>query len=289
MSLEPLSLLRPVIEAAERNSHVGPGDYQGEDGLLVCGKCGQKKQEYIRLNPDENVPPIKVPCICQCDIDREKREREAITQREDAVRLKALREDSLMAPKFREATFDNFVVKDFNAVNYRLIHRYATAFDDMLAKNQGLLMWGDTGTGKSFAAGCIANYLLDHGVPVVMTTIMRLTEMMMNREITENELIAKLNRAKLVIFDEFGAERTTEYAVERIYTLIDSRYRRMLPMIITTNLTKDEMLSEGSVKYSRIYDRIFETCYPMHFTGESWRKLAAKKRFDEMEAMLNGK
>lgn len=72
-----------------------------------------------------------------------------------------------------------------------------------------------------------------------------------------------------------------------IYNIIDSRYRRKLPMLLTTNLTIDEMKDEEDRRYSRIYDRIFETCYSMQFTGPSWRKKEASRRFTEMEKLFD--
>ena len=96
-----------------------------------------------------------------------------------------------------------------------------------------------------------------------------------------------MNRAKLVIFDDLGAERNTDYALEKIYNIIDSRYRKNLPMILTTNLTIDEMQQETDMRYKRIYDRIFEVCYPMQFTGPSWRQKEAFNRFNDMEKLLN--
>ena len=288
MPTDPMAYLGPVIEAAKTGFQIRPGDTINEEGLVVCGKCGQLRQTKLNIRFNEDAAPIIVPCTCQCDVEIVEKEKEEKRLAEEKAALSALRAESLIAPKFKEAVFENFEVTDFNELNYRLIKRYATGFDDMFEKNQGLLMWGDNGTGKSFAAGCIANYLLDKGVPVVMTTITQLTEMIMRNVMTESQIISKLNRAKLVIFDEFGAERDTDYAIERAYTLIDSRYRNKLPMIITTNLTQDELLNEEeSSKHKRLYDRILENCYPMHFKGRSWRRYKAKKRFDEMEALLN--
>ena len=76
--------------------------------------------------------------------------------------------------------------------------------------------------------------------------------------------------------------------LEKIYNIVDSRYRKQKPMIFTTNLTVAEMQEETDVRYSRIYDRVFEVCYPMQFIGQSWRMKTASRRFDEMEQLLNG-
>lgn len=75
----------------------------------------------------------------------------------------------------------------------------------MVKKNQGLLMYGNVGTGKTFAAACIANYLLDRKVPTVMTSFVKIVDSadLKNRE-TANAFISRLNRARLLIIDDLG-------------------------------------------------------------------------------------
>ena len=119
-----------------------------------------------------------------------------------------------------------------------------------------------------------------------MTSFVKILEAIQNNKDRESDLISRLNRTRLVIFDDLGAERGTDYALEKVYNIIDERYRKKLPMILTTNLTLDEMKEETDIRYSRIYDRIFECCYPLQFTGPSWRKREASKRFDEIERLL---
>ena len=128
--------------------------------------------------------------------------------------------DSLMDDKFRESTFDTFHQTKNNARNLRLCRRYAEAFPEMVKKNQGLLMYGNVGTGKTFAAACIANYLLDRKVPTVMTSFVKIVDSadLKNRE-TANAFISRLNRARLLIIDDLGAERGTDYALERVYDI----------------------------------------------------------------------
>lgn len=74
-------------------------------------------------------------------------------------RIRTLKKASLMDEKFSYATFEHFKPTKYNERNLKLCLRYAEKFDLMLEKNQGLLFWGDVGTGKSYAAACIANHL----------------------------------------------------------------------------------------------------------------------------------
>lgn len=60
-------------------------------------------------------------------------------------------------------------------------------------------------------------------------------------------------------------------------------------MIVTTNLTLNDMMDEQDMRYKRIYDRIFEACYPMQFTGPSWRQMEAANRFDKMQKFMEAK
>ena len=120
----------------------------------------------------------------------------------------------------------------------------------------------------------------------MMTSFVKLLETVQSAKRDESDIVRRLNRAKLVIFDDLGAERSTDYALEKVYNIVDSRYRARLPMILTSNLTLTEMQEETDIRYLRIYDRVFETCYPMQFTGPSLRKQEAAKRYDEMEKLL---
>ena len=156
----------------------------------------------------------------------------------------------------------------------------------MMEKDQGLLFYGKAGAGKSFAAACIANYLMEQNVPVVMTSFIKLLDIIQRGGEQSEGTITLLNDAKLAILDDLGAERGTEYALEKVYDIVDSRYRRKLPMLLTTNLTLDEMKAETDIRYVRIYDRIFEVCYPMLFEGISWRRQQANSRFLEMRKLL---
>ncbi len=265
-----------------------PGDFYDDDGFLCCGKCGERRQ---KMRPFPNPTPdhmtelmVAVDCLCEREAAAEK-ERLKKAQ-EDLDRMKKLRAVSLMEKRFEDAAFGVFKINKYNERNLRLCQRYVDKFDQMAEKNQGLLFWGDVGTGKSFAAACIANALLQNIVPVIMTSFTAINKALDSDSSKMDEIIAQMRAAKLVIFDDLGAERDTDTSIERVYHIIDSRYRMKLPMIITTNLSLDQMKSEDDVRLQRIYDRVFEACFPMQFTGPSWRRRSAAKSWTEMSQLL---
>ena len=288
---DPYSIMRDVAARAIKNQDVRPGDFTDEEGLLVCGVCHERRQCIMQvsspaLEDQKATKPLKVTRQCRCEREQEAKEKRREEDKRAMEQVNRLRKASLIDEKFRDATFDKFQITKSNARNLKLCRRYAEAFDEMLEKNQGLIFWGDVGTGKTFAAACIANDLLSRGIPVAMTSLVKLLEVVQRGEDKESDIIASLNSAKLVIFDDLGAERSTDYGLEKIYNIIDSRYRRKLPMLLTTNLTIEEMKQEVDRRYKRIYDRVFEICYPMQFTGQSWRKKEASQRFRGMERLL---
>ena len=284
------SFFGELVRRAEKNQPHDPSDYiNPNDGLLYCGKCHTPKQCRVSLDLEgtgeqEFTPPV----MCRCERERdEAREREA-RAREDLLAIDRLRSKSLMDERFRTQTFASYRTTKNNARPLRLCKRYVEGWPEMLEKNQGLLFYGGVGTGKTFSAACIANALLEKRVPVVMTSFVKLLESMQGFKEDGEKLIAQLNKAKLLIIDDLGAERGTDFALEKVYDIIDSRYRAKLPVILTTNLSMDELKQATDIRYARIYDRIFEMCYPLEFVGRSWRKAEANRRFKELEALLEG-
>lgn len=261
------------------------GDYFDRDGFLCCGKCHTRKQYEITLDEDE--APVKVPVMCDCkqrEVEAEKAELQKFTDMEVVQRL---RKESLISPEFESATFSNFREDRENAYNLKLCRRYAERFNVMMEKNQGLIFYGNVGTGKTFAAACIANHLLARGVPVVMTSFIKLLSAMQTFGTDKEKLIADLNRAHLLIIDDLGAERETDFALENVYNIIDSRWRAKRPLILTTNLTIKEIREPVNTRYARIYDRL-SNMYPLEFVGGSWRKDNAARSFIEMKKFLEG-
>lgn len=147
----------------------------------------------------------------------------------------------------------------------------------MKEKNCGLIFLGDVGTGKTFAAACIANVLADKGVSVCMTSFSSALKAIFAAEDKE-KVFDELCGYDLLILDDFGAERDTSYAVEQLYSLIDKRYISGKPLIITTNLSYRELKSAENISYKRIYDRILEMCVALVFKGENMRRAVSKEK-----------
>ena len=74
-----------------------------------------------------------------------------------------------------------------------------------------------------------------------------------------------------------------------MFSVIDQRYFAGKPLIVTTNLTRQELDSPGDSRYRRVYDRVLEMSVPVEFSGESIRPEKAKQKREDMKKLLYGK
>ena len=88
----------------------------------------------------------------------------------------------------------------------------------------------------------------------------------------------------LLIIDDLAAERNTEYMKEIVTTVIDERYRSGRPLIVTTNMTGQEMKNPADIGTDRILSRLFEMCDPVEVVGIDRRKEKLKKRIKQKGA-----
>ena len=187
-----------------------------------------------------------------------------------------------------KSLYDYTFARD-NGINpeIKLAHNYVSNWEEMKANASGLLIWGDVGTGKSFFAGCIANALLEKGVPVLMTNFSRILNTLTGMHFEDrNQFINSLNRYSLLIIDDLGIERNSDFALEQVFNVIDSRYRSKKPLIITTNLTLSELNNAADIAHKRIYDRILERCIPVRINNRNIRQDNATANLKQAKRIL---
>ena len=119
-----------------------------------------------------------------------------------------------------------------------------------------------------------------------MTNFATLTNKIQGTFDGKQELIDSLNRYSLLIIDDLGTERNTDYMKELVFNIIDARYRSGLPMILTTNLPMDEIKKSNDIGYTRIYDRILERCFPVAVKGHSRRRQHVRDSYVNMKDEL---
>ena len=258
------------------------GDHIGDDGLIVCGKCGTPKQ--CRVESPFHEEPMIVRCMCACE-EREEAERAARAQAEQAAAwADAMRDECFESADFlRTCTFE--ADDRANPQVSTACERYADTFSQN--DRYGLILHGGVGTGKSFMAAAIANRVIDHGFTALQTDIGSIATAMEPSFEKRKATLKRILGYDLLVIDDIGAQRSTEYMMQHVYSVIDGRYRQGRPMVITTNLDF-EGLSGGlaSGPWGRIFDRISEVCYPVEFAGKSRRRVKSVEMRKAMRSRL---
>ena len=252
------------------------------DGFIYCSKCRTPRQAKAELSGRL----LTVPVMCKCMSEARAKEDAERKERERLEHVARLRSAGLRDTALREYTFEND-----NGYNPELkkAREYVAQWDKMKSMSMGLLIWGNVGTGKTFAAGCIANALIDKGVPVLMTNFSRILNSLTGMfSEGRNEFIDGFNKYELLIIDDLGIERNSEFALEQVYNIVDGRYRSKKPLIVTTNLTLDELKRPPELARRRIYDRILERCIPLRINNGNIRKMNAALNMARARKMFSG-
>jgi DNA replication protein DnaC len=268
--------MEAIIDNISANVPRSENEYLGDDNLLHCKICHRNTQTKVVFLGEEKI----VRCICDC----KKAEIDAF---ENRMKREALERTKSVC--FAESNMYNWTFENDDRKNPKIsdaMLNYVNNFTEFRKDGKGLLLYGTVGTGKTYYAACIANRLIDSGYKVLMTNFARLTNEIQGMFEGKQKFIDSLNRYTLLIIDDLGAERKSEFMQEQVFNIIDARYRSGLPMIITTNLTADEIKKPQDVGYSRIYDRILERCFPVEISGVSRRKQNVKDTYFEVKEKL---
>ena len=258
-------------------------EYRNKDGLVCCSNCHTPRQKRIEVAGKRMEPR----CMCACQTaDYEKREQER-KHLEFLDMVERNRSVGLPDPGLRKHTFENDL--GYNPKQIAIAKQYVQHWEEFLESSTGLLLWGNVGTGKSYIAGCIANALLDKGVPVIMTNFARLLNKLTNMYSGDrNAYIDSFKKYPLMIIDDLGVERDSEFAREQVFSVIDSRYRSQLPMIVTTNLSLEELKDKTDLSRARIYDRVLERCLPIRVNEQNIRELNQAAVLSRAKQLLSG-
>lgn len=272
-------IFKQIEKNAESAISINEGDYE-IDGLIYCGKCHTKKQTRVNLFGEERKPM----CLCKCAAEKLKaeeaeRERQEFNLRVDKLRHKAFKEERMFDWTFANDDRENEKVSG-------VAMKYVENFETMRKSGKGLLLFGEVGTGKTFTAACIANALIDRGVSCLVTNFTTIGNTLMGMYDGKQDYLDSLNRVSLLVIDDLGVERKSEYMQETVYNVVDARCRSGLPMIVTTNLTSEELKNAADITCQRIYSRLFESCIPLEVKGKDRRRAKLKHDFAEYNDLL---
>lgn len=273
-------MFQQIMQNASERAALLNGDnyYIGDNGFKYCKKCHTPMQ--IDVSPYCHFMGI-VDCLCECGV-RARDARENSSEKERRQRIT----DRILNAAFQDKAMKNntFANDKYHLECAEMLKTYCNKFSSMREKGEGLLLFGNYGTGKTYYASCVINKLAEQQYESLFTNFSQLAA----KSDYGFDLAEYLNRYSLVVFDDLGVERSSEYMQQIVYNAIDARYRARLPMIITTNVTMAELKHPANAMEQRIYGRILERCFPINFNMEALRMeeikynfTAIKTEFDE--------
>ena len=255
------------------NSYFEP--YNGEE-LPSCPLCGCSLWQITRDGKR------KFRVLCDCEREKSDKEETKALQVKESAKIERNRKNAFLYDVLDKKTFSNSDAR-YGAKQQDLCERYARKFIKTAGKiKTGLLLYGSVGGGKTFLSAAVANEVINAGHTVIMRSMPKImAEYRLN---SGSDLLQQLESCELLILDDLGAERDTSYGQELVYNIIDGRYSAEKPMIISTNLTLEQMHNTGNMMYDRTYDRILECCFPIKC--DTGRKRVEKNTYEIMKKEL---
>ena len=185
-------------------------------------------------------------------------------------KVKKIIKNSNMSKRNLDYKFENFSVNINNRNVFESIKKYTERLVEK-AENKGLIIVGDNGVGKTHLACSIGNALIKNGIPIIYGTLINLLAEVRNSygidtNISEMDIIKLYECVDMLIIDDLGKEKPSEWGLEKLFTIINSRYENNLPVIITTNynqniLMKRLSLSGENETAKSIISRLYAMCY----------------------------
>jgi len=230
---------------------------------------------------------FNMPVMCRCEKEKYDKETTAIAEMERKAKIERMRCGGIPRRFMHDWTIENGKRKAPEVMNKA--QSYVDKWEINKQKNRGLLLWGNVGRGKTYFATATANALIDKGISVKMTSFPRILDDLTGFSVkNRTEYIERLIRYDLLIIDDLGVERKTDFGQEIVYNVIDQRILSNKPLIITTNLTLDQLKNPSDVTGARIYDRVLSVCYPICFNGDNLRgkayEVAKAENAEEQQA-----
>jgi DNA replication protein DnaC len=266
--MERIDGLLPDAERAMSGSSGNRRRAQAEALKLddkICPHCHQELQaEWVEFPPALQRKYGRPgewyyhPCTPECEKKNDQREWE-ITRRD--ARIATLRERSGLSKRMKGYTLENFDPYASPPSTVRAVEKveeYLNNWDENRELGRGLYLSGDVGTGKTHLAVAVMNELMRRKrVPALFVTVPELLDNLRGayndpgRNL--DEWMDTVKNADLLVLDDLGSERPTEWVQERIYVIVNHRYREALPTIFTSNIgPKDVATQLGERTASRI-------------------------------------
>ncbi len=248
-----------------------------------CGFCNKNLKpiglDYLYVNYDKNMIEYE-RCNCEkaiqfwkeFDLEQEEKQR----QEKNRKIINNIYKDNYMKKRLQKYNFEDFsdIYKDTYIINQLI------KFTDLCIKSEmknGLIIYGNIGYEKTYLAACIANKMIEQNKIALMekgsSIIDRIKESFNKGGLSERQIIELYSNVDMLIIDDFGNEKLSKWALEKLYKIISNRYDNELPIVITTRYNKEQLIellsTENDTKIAEeIVGVLNEMCYGISIVGE---------------------
>ncbi|GIN88682.1 hypothetical protein J6TS2_50680 [Heyndrickxia sporothermodurans] len=253
--------MQEVMEKMLNN--LGMSDSLNKPDPLPCEYCGKDRPQTLIKHPFKDEMRW-VTCACECMIERNKqfeREQEAHRKRikiEKALKLSSSMED------IKAMNFENYQIRKGAESSYKEVWSAIENFEER--GKLGILIFGETGNGKSHLTAAGGNKLISKGNSVIYITEKDLLSRLQatknfNNSESFHEIMSACLEADLLIWDDFmSSQRLTNEEKDWIFQIINGRERGDRPIWATSNLTPEEFESD-------------EIAYKLDDKGRTWWRI----------------
>lgn len=147
-------------------------------------------------------------------------------------------------------------------------------------QENGRIITGSSGVGKTHLAASISNELIEKGMLVLgrLTFLLdMIKDTFKDNSKSESTLIELFSNVDMVVIDDLGTEKISSWALDKLYTIVENRNGNKLPIIITTKFNKESLLhrfyqSNDKKLSEAILQKLYQMCYGIEL-----------KRYDQNE------